>query len=256
MKTLLADFHIHTLLSPCAEIEMTPHHIVMRAAQYGVDAVAITDHNASANAAAAVEAAKNYGVKVFPGMEVECREEAHIVVLFDTLEQLAAWQKIVDANMSGLKNNAERFGAQFIVDDDDNFIAEEERMLLGPLKLPAAEVIQKVNAMGGMAIAAHVDRPAYSLLLQLGFLPSDMGLAAAEISSAGIRELKEQKLKLALGGLNYVTDSDAHMMDSFINGPKNLITVKSLTVAELKLALAAEGGRSWQPGCFLENRDY
>lgn len=256
MKTLLADFHIHTLLSPCAEIEMTPHHIVMRAAQYGVDAVAITDHNASANAAAAVEAAKNYGVKVFPGMEVECREEAHIVVLFDTLEQLAAWQKIVDANMSGLKNNAERFGAQFIVDDDDNFMAEEERMLLGPLKLPAAEVIQKVNAMGGMAIAAHVDRPAYSLLMQLGFLPSDMGLAAAEISTAGIRELKEQKLKLALGGLNYVTDSDAHMMDSFINGPKNLITVKSLTVAELKLALAAEEGRSWQPGCFLENRDY
>lgn len=256
MKTLLADFHIHTLLSPCAEIEMTPHHIVMRAAQYGVDAVAITDHNASANAAAAVEAAKNYGVKVFPGMEVECREEAHIVVLFDTLEQLAAWQKIVDANMSGLKNNAERFGAQFIVDDDDNFIAEEERMLLGPLKLPAAEVIQKVNAMGGMAIAAHVDRTSYSLLMQLGFLPSDMGLAAAEISSAGIRELKEQKLKLALGGLNYVTDSDAHMMDSFINGPKNLITVKSLTVAELKLALAAEDGRSWQPGCFFENRDY
>lgn len=256
MKTLLADFHIHTLLSPCAEIEMTPHHIVMRAAQYGVDAVAITDHNASANAAAAVEAAKNYGIKVFPGMEVECREEAHIVVLFDTLEQLAAWQKIVDANMSGLKNNAERFGAQFIVDDDDNFIAEEERMLLGPLKLPAAEVIQKVNAMGGMAIAAHVDRPSYSLLMQLGFLPSDMGLAAAEISPVGIRELKEQKLKLALGGLNYVTDSDAHMMDSFINGPKNLITVKSLTVAELKLALAAEDGRSWQPGCFLENRDY
>ena len=36
-------------------------------------------------------------------MEVECREEAHIVVLFDTLDQLAAWQKIVDANMSGLK---------------------------------------------------------------------------------------------------------------------------------------------------------
>ena len=57
MKTLLADFHIHTLLSPCAEIEMTPHHIVLRAAQYGVDAVAITDHNASANAAAAVKAA-------------------------------------------------------------------------------------------------------------------------------------------------------------------------------------------------------
>ena len=255
MKTLLADFHIHTLLSPCAEIEMTPHHIVLRAAQYGVDAVAITDHNASANAAAAVKAAQQYGVKVFPGMEVECREEAHIVVLFDTLEQLAEWQKVVDANMSGLKNNAERFGAQFIVDDDDNFIAEEERMLLGPLKLPAREVISRVNAMGGIAIAAHVDRPSYSLLMQLGFLPSDMGLAAAEISPMGLKELKEQKLKMPLGGLNYVTDSDAHMMDSFINGPKNLITVKDLTVAELRLAIEGAEGRSWQPGCFITRRD-
>ncbi len=252
MKTLLADLHIHTLLSPCADIEMTPHHIVMRAAQYGVDAVAITDHNASANAAAAVEAAAGYGIKVFPGMEVECREEAHIVVLFDTLEQLAQWQKVVDANMSGLKNNAERFGAQFIVDADDNFVAEEERMLLGPLKLPAEDVIQKVNELGGIAIAAHVDRPSYSLLMQLGFLPSDMGLAAAEISQAGIKELKLQKLKIPLGGLNYVTDSDAHMMDSFINGPKNLITVEKLTVEELRLAFAAEGGRSCQPGCFLK----
>lgn len=256
MKTILADFHIHTLLSPCAEIEMTPHHIVMRAAQFGVGAVAITDHNASANAAAAVKSAENYGIKVFPGMEVECREEAHIVALFDTLEQLEGWQKIVDANMSGLKNNAERFGAQFIVDDDDNFVAEEERMLLGPLKLPASEVIKQVNAIGGIAIAAHVDRPSYSLLMQLGFLPSDMGLAAAEISMAGIKELQAQKLKLALGGLNYVTNSDAHMMDSFINGPKNLITVENLTVAELKLALEGEKGRSWQPGCFLESRDY
>lgn len=255
MRTLVADFHIHTLLSPCAEIEMTPHHIVMRAAQYGVDAVAITDHNASANAAAAVKAAERYGVKVFPGMEVECREEAHIVVLFDTLEQLAGWQKIVDVNMNGLKNNAERFGAQFIVDDDDNFVAEEERMLLGPLKLTAAEVIRQVADLGGIAVAAHVDRPSYSLLMQLGFLPSDMGLAAAEISPAGIKEIKAQKLKIALGGLNYVTDSDAHMMDSFISGPKNLITVEELTVAELKLAFAAEAGRSCQPGCFLDIKD-
>ena len=53
MRTVLADLHVHTLLSPCAEVEMTPHHIVMRAAEYGIGAVAITDHNASANVPAA-----------------------------------------------------------------------------------------------------------------------------------------------------------------------------------------------------------
>lgn len=109
-------------------------------------------------------------------MEVECREEAHIVVLFDNLKQLRRWQKIVDFSMRGLKNIPERFGAQFVVDDDDNFVAEEERMLLGPLQLSAQEVVRKVNEIGGLCLAAHIDRPAYSLLVQLGFIPNDMGL--------------------------------------------------------------------------------
>ena len=102
MQTVLADLHVHTLLSPCAEVEMTPHHIVMRAAEYGIGAVAITDHNASANVPAALEAAQRYGVKVFPGMEVESSEEAHIVALFDTLEQLQSWQLLVDEHMNGM----------------------------------------------------------------------------------------------------------------------------------------------------------
>ena len=56
MKTVIGDFHVHTLLSPCAEIEMTPHHIVMQAAEYGIQLLAVTDHNASANAVAAIQA--------------------------------------------------------------------------------------------------------------------------------------------------------------------------------------------------------
>ena len=99
MKKWLADLHVHTLLSPCAEIEMTPHHIVMKAAETGVNMLAITDHNASANIAAAIEAGKRYGVKVLPGMEVQCKEEAHIIVLFDKLEQMECWQRIVDSGI-------------------------------------------------------------------------------------------------------------------------------------------------------------
>ena len=97
---------------------MTPHHIVMRAAEFGIDAIAITDHNASANVVAALQAGERYGVKVFPGMEVECLEEAHIVVLFDKMKQLVAWQKLVDSKMNGLPNDTNRFGPQFVVDDN------------------------------------------------------------------------------------------------------------------------------------------
>ena len=255
MQTLLADFHVHTLLSPCAAVEMTPNHIVLRAAQYGVGAVAITDHNASANVEAALEAGRSYGVKVFPGMEVECQEEAHIVVLFDTLEQLQQWQHIVDGHMNGIANNPEKFGAQFVVDADDNFIREEERMLLAPLSLTAAQVVQQVRELGGIALAAHIDRPAYSIVGQLGFIESDFGFAAAEISHVGWQKNLQSRLQRVAGFLPYVTDSDAHTMLDFLQGPKNLLTVADLTVAEILRALANEGGRSFVPGKFTEFKD-
>lgn len=255
MQTLLADFHVHTLLSPCAAVEMTPNHIVLRAAQYGVGAVAITDHNASANVEAALEAGRSYGVKVFPGMEVECLEEAHIVVLFDALEQLQQWQHIVDEHMNGIANNPEKFGAQFVVDADDNFIREEERMLLTPLSLTAAQVVQKVRELGGIALAAHIDRPAYSIVGQLGFIEPDFGFAAAEISHVGWQKNLQSRLQRVAGFLPYVTDSDAHTMLDFLQGPKNLLTVADLTVAEILKALAKEGGRSFVPGKFTEFKD-
>lgn len=252
MRTFLVDLHVHSLLSPCAEVEMTPHHIVMRAAEFGIDAIAITDHNASANVAAALKAGERYGVRVFPAMEVECLEEAHIVVLFDTLEQLSAWQKVVDAKMNGLKNNAEKFGAQFVVDDDDNFLWEEERLLLAPLQLTAAEVVQQVQALGGISIAAHVDRPAYSILGQLGFIEPDFGFAAAEISHIGWGKNLQSRLQRLTGFLPCVTNSDAHNILDFVQGPKNLLTVEALTLAELKLALENSGGRSCLPGQFAK----
>lgn len=234
---------------------MTPHHIVMRAAEFGIGAVAITDHNASANALAAVKAGERYGVKVFPGMEVECLEEAHIVVLFDTLKQLNAWQQLVDGKMNGLLNNAEKFGGQFVVDDDDNFIREEERLLLAPLKMTAAEVVRETERLGGMSIAAHIDRPSYSIVGQLGFIEPDFGFAAAEISAAGWRASKQSKLQRVAGYLPFVTDSDAHNIMDFVQGPKNLITVEELTVAELKLALTNSSGRSWKAGCYADFED-
>lgn len=234
---------------------MTPHHIVMRAAEFGIGAVAITDHNASANALAAVKAGERYGVKVFPGMEVECLEEAHIVVLFDTLKQLNAWQQLVDGKMNGLLNNAEKFGGQFVVDDDDNFIREEERLLLVPLRMTAAEVVREAERLGGMSIAAHIDRPSYSIVGQLGFIEPDFGFAAAEISAAGWRACKQSKLQRVAGYLPFVTDSDAHNIMDFVQGPKNLITVEELTVAELKLALTNSSGRSWKAGCYADFED-
>ncbi|MGL5206613.1 MAG: PHP domain-containing protein [Acidaminococcaceae bacterium] len=252
MKKWLADLHVHTLLSPCAEVEMTPHHIVMKAAENGVNLLAVTDHNASANVAAALEAGQRYGVKVLPGMEVQCKEEAHIIVLFDEMEQIKGWQEIVDQKMLTMCNDSLRFGSQFIVDADDNFVAEEHRMLLSSLRLDADEIIETCNQLGGICIAAHIDRPSYSLLGQLGFLTEAMALAAAEISPIGLAELKKKSLNSLVGGLPYITSSDAHRMEEFLSGPKTLFYLERPIVAEIKLALHGEQGRHCLPGCFIK----
>ena len=82
IRRFTADLHIHSLLSPCAEVEMTPRNIVWHARERGINIIAITDHNACDNVAAALVAAENTGITVLPGMEVETKEEIHFIVLF------------------------------------------------------------------------------------------------------------------------------------------------------------------------------
>ena len=43
MNSLLADLHVHTVLSPCAEVEMIPPLIVQRALALGLGLIAVTE---------------------------------------------------------------------------------------------------------------------------------------------------------------------------------------------------------------------
>ena len=44
-----ADFHIHSCLSPCGSLEMSPSAVVERAVQVGLNAIALSDHNCAYN---------------------------------------------------------------------------------------------------------------------------------------------------------------------------------------------------------------
>jgi PHP family Zn ribbon phosphoesterase len=236
MHRYVADLHVHTVLSPCAAVEMTPRNIVWHAAQSGVDIVAITDHNACDNVSAALAAAKGTDVTVLPGMEVETKEEVHLLALFEKPRQLFAWARVVDAHRSGRKNDAGRLGAQFVVDAEDNLLAEKEEMLLTSLSLSVAETCEQVNALGGLVIASHVDRPAYSILSQLGFIPPGLALAAVEVSRR-LSPAEAVKRFPAIGGLPVVTASDAHMIGDFLCGPKMAFELEEPTLAAIRRAL-------------------
>ncbi|HWR40945.1 MAG TPA: PHP domain-containing protein [Patescibacteria group bacterium] len=242
MRRFVADLHVHTLLSPCAEVEMTPRNIVWHAAEYGVNIVAITDHNAGDNVAAALEAAKGTDVTILPGMEVESREEVHLVVLFDKIRQLREWETFVNAHRSGRMNNPERFGAQFVVDAEDNLVREKPEMLLASLTAGVAEISSRVREIGGLCIASHVDRPTYSILSQLGFISPDVALDAVEVSRRV--PLTEARSRIpAIGTLPVVTASDAHTIEDFSTGPRTVFYMEQPSVAEIKQALNGQNMR-------------
>ena len=246
MRFFAADLHIHTVLSACAEIEMLPELIVERAQELGLDLIAVTDHNSAENAAAVMAAARGTDLTVLPGMEVQTREEVHVLCLFDTLEQALTWQGDVYGRLPALKNKEEAFGTQIVLAPDGNPVGTNDRLLLTATAFSLEEVVRRVRQLAGLCIPAHVDRPAYSIIANLGFVPPDLELAGVEISQlVGVEEARRRFPQLA--NLALIGNSDAHRLKDMVR--RTTLKMESATVAEVALALAGEGGRGvWVDG--------
>lgn len=176
------DFHIHSALSPCGDKDMTPNNIVNMAAIIGLDAIAITDHNSIGNVRSAMKVGEAVGVKVLAGMEVETAEEIHILTLYNTLEAAKEVAKEVYDALPDIKNRPEIFGNQYYMDEDDNVIGEEEKLLISPTSLSTERLLDIVKSVGGLYFPAHVDRHSYSILTNLGFIPDELKIDGIEIS--------------------------------------------------------------------------
>ena len=81
------DLHLHSCLSPCGDMDMTPNNITGMAKLLGLDIIALTDHNTCRNCEATIAAGKENGVVVVPGMELTTSEDIHAVCLFPNLER-------------------------------------------------------------------------------------------------------------------------------------------------------------------------
>ncbi|MBM3128110.1 MAG: PHP domain-containing protein [Chloroflexi bacterium] len=231
-----ADLHIHTVLSPCAEVEMIPPLIVERALEQRLDLIAITDHNASANVQAVMDAARETGVKVWAGIELQTREEVHVLCLFDTVRQVRALQAELELALPNLPNVPDKLGEQFIVDAAGDFIAREERLLLISADLTLEGLAREVGALHGLAIPAHIDRVENGLIPLLGFVPPGLDVPALEIS-ANI-SARDARARFRLPGQYAVMrGSDAHWLDAVGSAITELDLEGTRSVANVARAL-------------------
>jgi len=223
---------------------MGPRNIIQRAQEIGLDMIAITDHNASENVPGAIAAAKNTGITIIPGMEITTQEEAHFVGLFPDLATLAAFQAIVYEHLPEGENNPDFFGPQYIVNEKNEVLGENTRLLIFGTTLPAKKVVRLVNELNGLTYPAHVDRKAYSLLNQLGFVPVDLKLPALEISWNGSVAEVMEKFPDAFN-YPFLTSSDAHETAQLGRGLTEFF-IESPSLDEIKQALAGERGRKFR----------
>lgn len=249
MKTFRADLHIHTVLSPCAEVEMIPPLIVQKALECGIDIIAITDHNASANVRAVQKAAEGTNLTVLPGMEVQSREDVHLLALFETLCALEVWQAQVDRSLPDLPNQPEFFGEQFVVDETGEFIRNETRLLLNSTGFSIDEIFERVNTLGGLVIPAHVERTTCGLFPTLGLISEKWHLLALEISRHTSPE-KAKEMFPVLCNYSLIQSGDVHRLDSFL-GTTNF-TLASPTLMEISMAFNHSNGRDVYIGSCLQ----
>lgn len=241
MAIYRAELHVHTVLSPCAAVEMIPPLIVSEAVLQGINLIAITDHNSSDNVLAVMQAAQGTELTVLPGMEVQTSEDVHVLTLFDTLEQLAAWQEIIDRALPTVPNRPDFFGEQFVVDSTGDFLCSEERLLINATRLSLGDVLEKASSLGGLVIPAHVDRKTFGLLGTLGFVPPGLDFPALELSWR--TSVQEAAIKFPqIAGFKLIQSGDVHHLEDFLG--RNVFEMQAPTISEIKLALSEKEGRS------------
>ncbi len=241
MNTYRADLHIHTVLSPCGDLDMSPVKIVEIARKKGLDIIGITDHNTTKHCKLISKLAKNAGIFVLMGAEVTTREEVHCLTFFENDEKLNEFQKYLEKHLPSIPNNTEKFGYQVVVDENDLIVEQIEYLLISALDQSINQVEQMVHSLGGLFIPAHIDRASYSITSQLGFIPDDLQIDAIEISA----KCKLETIKPFLGKhkeKTIIRNSDAHYIEN-IGNAFTFFEMEHRTFNEIKLALQSELNR-------------
>lgn len=229
------DLHIHTALSPCGDEDMTPNNIVNMALLKGLDIIAITDHNSCGNLEAVAEAARNNGLTVVPGIEVQSREEVHLICLFKKIDIAKEFGQIIYDSLPDIQNKEEFFGRQLLINSKDEVVGKLDKLLLSSCSYSVEEIFALAARYDGLCIPAHVDKSAYSIISNLGFIPDSLNVAAVELSK---KESVEGILKRIpfLGRFKHIISSDAHYLWD-ISEREFFVDLEYLSISQLFASL-------------------
>jgi len=231
-----ADLHIHTCLSPCADLEMSPCNIVKNSLEKKIDIIAITDHNSSKNVKGVFDAASKSNLKVFLGMEITTKEEVHLLGYFPSFEKLQKFQKFIEKNLTKTKDK-KVIDNQVIANGRDEVLGFLKYNLFSAVNKPLVKIVEEIHNFGGLALPAHIDREGFGIIGQLGFFPENVPFDAVECY-----DRKCPLIQDVLKKYNSLTSSDAHKIEE-IGKRTTLLKIKEPTFEEFEKSLKRFDGR-------------
>lgn len=232
-----ADLHIHTVLSPCGDLEMTPLNIVKTAKSRGLDLIGITDHNSTLNTLEIRRVGKRFGLAVLCGAEITTREEVHVLA-FAEVDKLPALQAYLDEYIVRIPNNPDIFGYQLAVAENEEVTAQIDYLLINSIDRSVEEVGEFVKSLGGIFIPAHIDKHSNSIYSQLGFMPFGLSPDAAELSASGSADEMRGRDKSLLK-YNFIRSSDAHYLQD-IGKVSTLLDADDLTFDNIRKSIISK----------------
>ena len=240
-KWYRADLHIHSVLSPCGGLDMSPSVIFGNAKKQGLDIVAITDHNSMKNSGVYEKVAQNYGLTYFYGVEIQTAEEIHLIAIFNNKNNALAFDKKLYSSLLPIKNNPDFFGDQVIIDENENILGFEEIALINSSMWSFDEAIDEVKNSGGFSFPAHVDATSFSVIAQLGFVPENPNIFALGVTKKCKIDEFLQKYP-SLKSYSFIKNSDAHYPNEVGTGYTEFY-IKNPCFDEIMYALQKKDGR-------------
>lgn len=220
---------------------MSPANIITEAVRKQIDIIGITDHNSTRHCKLISRLAAQNGIYTMMGAEVTTKEEVHCLAFFENTDTLDLFQKFLDDHLPDVKNNPDLFGDQVQVDEDENIIYNETRMLSNALDVSIDDVEKIIHIYGGLFIPAHIDRHKNSLYSQLGFIPEGLKADALEVSwRNSIAVFSESNPELL--SFNLITNSDAHLPENIGRSVTGYM-LETPDFNEMKLAFNRLDGR-------------
>ena len=209
MIRIRADLHIHSCLSPCASLELSPSRIVELAVRNGIKLIALTDHHSALNCPTIKCICDGIDdIRCLYGMEITTQEEVHVLALFDNTDTALDFGKAIYAALPVLKYDPDKQGDQVVVDENEIIIGGVENYIGGDLatSFSLEALIPEIHSAGGLAVPSHIDRPYFSIMSQIGYMP-EYDYNAIEVTKRYFNSADKPDV---LNKYPLITNSDAH----------------------------------------------